>query len=113
MDDELSVASACKRLLQLEGYRVVTASEGHAGLVVAKEAAPDFIITDRAMPILDGVEFCRQLKLKPELARIPLILSSAEPLRPGDTGRWDEFWQKPVPTETIRASLLRLLSCSG
>ena len=113
VDDEPSVVRAWKRLLQLEGYRILTASDGDAGLVVAREERPDLIITDRSMPIVDGVEFCRQLKLEQALARIPLILTSADPLKSDDTMRWDEFWQKPVAIEKIKTSLLRLLSTSA
>jgi CheY-like chemotaxis protein len=91
----------------------LTASDGHAGLVVAREERPDLIITDRSMPIMDGVEFCRQLKLEQALAHIPVVLISADPLKSGDTTRWDEFWQKPVAIDTIKASLLRLLSISA
>ncbi|WP_408315781.1 response regulator [Paraburkholderia sp. RL17-347-BIC-D] len=92
---------AWKRLLQFEGYRVLTASDGHSGLVVAREGRPDLIITGRTMPIMGGVEFCHQLKLEQALARIPLILISAGPLKSGDTTQWDEFWQKPVAIDTI------------
>ncbi|SAL66635.1 response regulator receiver modulated metal dependent phosphohydrolase [Caballeronia udeis] len=58
VDDELSVVNAWKRILQLEGYRIVTATNGRAGLVAAREERPDLIITDRSMPIMDGVKFC-------------------------------------------------------
>ncbi len=84
VDDE-SIVTAWKRVLQLEGYRVVTASNGREGLVVANEEIPDLIITDRSMSITDGVEFCRHLKLQREFARIPVILTSADPPGPGDS----------------------------
>ncbi len=48
VDDELSIVTAWKRVLQLEGYRVVTASNGREGLVAANEEKPDLIITDRS-----------------------------------------------------------------
>lgn len=107
VDDEAGVVNAWRRILRLEGCRVVTDSNGYAGFVIAREERPDLIITDRSVPIMDGVEFCRQLKLESELVRIPLILTSAAPLKHDDTELWDEFWQKPVAIETVRASLVR------
>jgi len=110
MDDERSVVTAWKRILQFEGYRVVTASNGLEGLVAAKQAKPDLIITDRSMTIMDGVEFCRHLRRKQELSRIPVILTSAERPGPGDTVIWDEFWLKPVSLEDLLASVRHLLT---
>jgi CheY-like chemotaxis protein len=113
VDDEFGIVKAWKRILQLEGYRVVTASNGREGLVAANENKPHLIITDRLMPIMNGVEFCRRLKLKQEFARIPVILTSADPLDPGDIAVWDEFWLKPVSIEMLIASVQRLLNaCS-
>ncbi|MFM0367088.1 response regulator [Paraburkholderia sediminicola] len=113
VDDESSIVTAWKRILQLEGYQVVTASNGREGLVAANEDKPDLIITDRLMPIMDGVEFCRRLKLQQELARIPVILTSADPLDPGVIPVWDEFWLKPVSIEMLIESAQRLLNaCS-
>ena len=110
VDDDASIATAWKRIFQLEGYRVVTASDGHAGLVAANEERPDLIITDQSMPGMEGVEFCRQLKL--ELAQIPVILASANSPGPGDKVVWDDFWQKPVSVRTMVASIRRLLNAS-
>ena len=113
VDDEFGIVKAWKRILQLEGYRVVTASNGREGLVAANENKPHLIITDRSMPVMDGVEFCRQLKLRREFGRIPVILTSADPPGPGDTPVWDGFWLKPVPIEMLQASVQRLLNpCS-
>jgi CheY-like chemotaxis protein len=110
VDDEVNVLKAWKRILQLEGYRVVTSINGQAGLVAANEEKPDLIITDQSMPGMEGVELCRQLKLKQELARIPVVLTSAYPMEHGDAAVWDEFWQKPVSLVAIVASVRRLLN---
>jgi CheY-like chemotaxis protein len=109
IDDERSIVTAWKRILQFEGYRVVTASNGLEGLVAAKQAKPDLIITDRSMRIMDGVEFCRHLKRKRELSRIPVILTSADHQEPG-VRLWDEFLLKPVTTEVLLASIRHFLN---
>jgi CheY-like chemotaxis protein len=56
VDDEVAIVKAWKRILQLEGYRVVTASSGDVGLVAASEEKPDLIVTDRSIPVMEGVE---------------------------------------------------------
>jgi len=109
IDDERSVVTGWKRILQFEGYRVVTASNGLEGLVAAKQAKPDLIITDRSMPIMDGVEFCRHLKRKRELSRIPVILTSADHREPG-VKVWDDFLPKPVSMDILLASVRHLLT---
>ncbi|WNC95398.1 response regulator (plasmid) [Paraburkholderia sp. FT54] len=78
LDDDPAIAKSLKRLLHLAGYRVITASNGSEGLAAARVEMPALIITDRSMPIMDGVEFCRQLRRERELARIPVILTSAD-----------------------------------
>ncbi|MFL9905724.1 response regulator [Paraburkholderia fungorum] len=110
VDDELTIVTAWKRILQFEGYRVVTASNGREGLIAANEEKPDLIITDRSMPIMDGVEFCHHLKREREFARIPVILTSADHAGPGDTAVWDGFCLKPVSIEVLLASARRLLN---
>jgi CheY-like chemotaxis protein len=102
--------SAWNCLLCQDGYRVVSAHNGLEGLVVARKERPALIITDRSMPVMDGVEFRRHLRLKRAFARIPLILASAEPLGPQERGGWDDVWPKPVSVETIRGSVQFLLN---
>jgi CheY-like chemotaxis protein len=105
VDDDHSILAAWKRILKLEGYRVETANDGRAGLSLDHDLKPDLIITDQSMPI---IEFCRRLKSVPTLARIPVILASADYRAASDPPAWDELWQKPVSTELMLASIRRL-----
>lgn len=110
VDDDRSILIAWKRLLQLEGYRVETASEGAAGLVAVNKVQPILVITDRSMPGMDGIEFCLQLKRDPKLAGIPVVLATAEHEVPFGGPVWDDVWQKPVSLETMLASIRRLVA---
>ncbi|MEW6345637.1 MAG: response regulator [Paraburkholderia sp.] len=112
VDDDPSILAAWKRILKLEGYRVETANDGRAGLSLAHNLEPDLIITDRSMPIMDGIEFCCCLKSVPTLAKIPVILASADYRATGGPPYWDELWQKPVSTDLMLASIRRLTEVS-
>jgi CheY-like chemotaxis protein len=109
VDDDRSVLIAWKRILQLEGYRVETASDGEAGLAAANKVQPVLVITDRAMPRMDGIEFCLQLRREPKLAGIPVVLATAEHEIAVGVPVWEELWLKPVSVETMLASIRRLV----
>jgi len=109
VDDDRSILIAWTRILQLEGYRVETASDGEAGLAIANRVQPVLVITDRSMPGMDGIEFCHQLRRKPKLAGIPVVLASADRQIAFGAPVWDELWQKPVSVETMLESIRRLV----
>jgi CheY-like chemotaxis protein len=112
VDDDRSILVAWKRVLQLEGYRVETASNGEDGLEAARSVQPVLIVTDRSMPGMDGIEMCRQLKRDAKLEHVVVVLASAGPDIPYSKPAWNEFWQKPVAAETMVASIRRLLGSS-
>jgi putative two-component system response regulator len=56
-----------------DGYRVLVATNGTAGLERACREVPDLILLDIEMPGMDGFEVCRQLKLTPGVKRIPVV----------------------------------------
>jgi CheY-like chemotaxis protein len=64
-------------VLKDEGYTVITAEDGLAGLNRAKEEKPDAIITNINMPNLDGREMIKQLRRIPELRMVPIVVLSA------------------------------------
>ena len=64
---------------ELKGiYKILEAANGVEGLVVAKEANPDIIITDVIMPEMDGFEFCKQIKSDIRTSHIPLLMLTAK-----------------------------------
>jgi CheY-like chemotaxis protein len=112
VDDDRSILVAWKRILQLEGYRVETASDGETGLAAANKVQPVLVITDRSMPGMDGIELCQQLRREPKLARIPVVLASVSHEITFSAPVWDELWQKPVSVETMLVSIRRLVALS-
>lgn len=89
VDDNRSLVLAAERVLQKEGFDVLTAFNGQEGLERARAEKPDLIILDISMPKMDGYDVCRQLKSNPDTARIPIIILSAK-------GEVDERKSAPV-----------------
>lgn len=73
VDDEPSILSSLRRLLRGDGYRILTANSGQAGLDVLAEHAVDVIVSDQRMPGMTGVEFLRTVRQSyPDTVRIVL-----------------------------------------
>lgn len=62
----------------IEEYRCIVAHNGKTGLKVCTELKPDIIITDVMMPVMDGLEMARRLKLNTETSTIPLVFLTAK-----------------------------------
>jgi DNA-binding response OmpR family regulator len=75
-DDEPLVLELLQHRLEMEGYRVITAVNGQGALDVAIARRPDVIVLDTLMPIFDGLEVLRRLKLHTALAHIPVLVLS-------------------------------------
>lgn len=74
VEDDPSVRGLLHTLLSAEGYDVVTASDGLAGLVKAASSHPALILLDLMMPDLGGVRVLEELQDDPELAGTPVIV---------------------------------------
>jgi DNA-binding response OmpR family regulator len=74
VEDDPSVRGLLHTLLAAEGYDVVTASDGLAGLVKATSTHPALVLLDLMMPDLGGVRVLEELRDDPELADIPVIV---------------------------------------
>ena len=74
VEDDPSVRGLLQTLLSAEGYDVVTASDGLAGLVKAASTKPALMLLDLMMPDLGGVRVLEELRDDPELADIPVIV---------------------------------------
>jgi CheY-like chemotaxis protein len=96
--------------LQFDGYIVAQARDGRDGLLQARDVMPDVIVTDLAMPIMDGWEMIRRLKADPRTRHIPIIVCSAHDARRRTDGPApDVVLRKPFAFDLLLVEARRLL----
>jgi CheY-like chemotaxis protein len=78
VDDDPHARTLCSINLQLRGLEVLEAADGRLGLERARLETPDLIVTDVAMPGLNGFELAEALRVDAATAQIPLIFLSGE-----------------------------------
>lgn len=74
VDDEPDFRRTMRYWLESLGYRSVDAVDGEHAWKLIQQQAPDLVMTDVAMPQMDGVELCRRIKLTEATAGIPVIM---------------------------------------
>ena len=79
IDDNSDIRSYLRRALS-STYKVSEAVDGKSGLEMARRIVPDLVISDIMMPVMDGLEFCSQLKQDKAISHIPVILLTARSL---------------------------------
>jgi DNA-binding response OmpR family regulator len=78
VDDDPVIQKLLQVNFELEGYKVLTASDGIEGLERARAELPDAIILDIMMPRMNGLEVARALKASDDTRDIPVLLLSAK-----------------------------------
>jgi DNA-binding response OmpR family regulator/anti-sigma regulatory factor (Ser/Thr protein kinase) len=104
VEDNEELRAFLKEVMQ-ENYHVYEAANGKEGLEMAMDKMPDLIISDVMMPLMNGVELCRQVKEKFETSHIPVIILSAkdaleEKLEGMGSGA-DYYFGKPLSTDLL------------
>lgn len=105
VDDRWENRSVLVNLLEPIGFTFTEAENGQAGLEKAREQLPDLIVTDLAMPIMDGFELLKQLRNSQELKRLKVLVSSASVAQIDQQmsieAGGDDFLTKPVDAEEL------------
>jgi signal transduction histidine kinase len=106
VDDNASNRALAQATLEDEGYRVVVAASGEAGLVAFHDATPDCVLLDVQMPGMDGVAVCQRIREAPGGGDVPIVFLTAQ--RDVDTfdrarlAGGDDFLTKPIrPDELV------------
>jgi chemosensory pili system protein ChpA (sensor histidine kinase/response regulator) len=74
VDDSITMRRVTQRLLERNGFRVVTAKDGVEAISVLQDHRPDIILLDVEMPRMDGYEFARHVRNDAGLAKVPIIM---------------------------------------
>ncbi len=112
-DNELNRDMLLRRL-ERRGYQVVVAVDGGEGLAMARSEAPDLILMDMSLPVLNGWEAARQLKTASETQAIPIIALTAHAMV-GDRKKaieagCDDYDTKPIEFPQLLEKIEALLS---
>ncbi len=113
VDDEPDMAAIVGRSLRINGYKVLTASNGRECLDLAASELPDIILLDNVMPHMDGLTAMRKLRRSESTRDIPVILVTAladeatlaSALRAGA----DAFITKPFDYQTLLDKISSIL----
>ncbi len=107
VEDEPAQREVLAYNLEAEGFDVRRAENGEEALLLVAEALPDLVILDWMMPLLSGIEVCRQLKTREDTRHIPVIMLSArseevDTVRGLETGA-DDYVVKPYSMRELMA----------
>ncbi len=103
-----------RRLLEMNGYRVIEAENGEEAVTKAEAENPDLILMDLSLPILDGLAATRLIRQLPDFGKVPVVAVSAH-----DTADFhaealaagcNEYVTKPIDFNELEILLQRLLA---
>lgn len=114
VEDNETNRDMLSRRLTRKGYQVIIAVDGAEGLSLAQQQAPDLILMDMSLPVLDGWEASRQLKTAATTCAIPIIALTAHAMA-GDREKaleagCDEYETKPVEFQRLLGKIEALLN---
>ncbi len=111
VEDDRTMNALLKTLLELDGFAVVLAPYGELVLSTALAERPDAVLMDVHIADADGMDLLRQIRLHPQLARLPVIMSSGMDME-HECRQFgaDAFILKPYPPEQLSNTLKKVIS---
>ena len=102
------------RRLERRGYKVVIALDGESGVEMAQAHVPDLVLMDMSLPVLDGWEATRRLKVDPATKHIPIVALTAHAMS-GDREKaieagCDDYDTKPIELARLLGKIEALLA---
>ena len=116
VDDDSVLRTVIRRYLEKQGYQVEDAGSGADGLAAFNNYSPDLIVSDVAMPEMNGFDFCRQVRSQPSGQLVPFIFLSGkdtiEDRVQGHSMGADDYLTKPFEWNELLAKIEGLLEKS-
>ncbi len=113
VDDEPDILEFIKYLLDREDYQVETAANGIEAIQKAKSFKPELILMDVMMPVMDGIEACRQIKLQPDTKNIFIIFLTARSEEYSEIAGFeagaDDYINKPIKPRVLLSRIKAML----
>ena len=113
VEDEAALATMLRYNLEKQGFRVDEAADGEEALARAAETRPDIVLLDWMLPVMSGIEVCRQLRRRSATRDVPIIMVTArtedqDAVRGLNTGA-DDYITKPFSIDALLARMRALL----
>jgi len=117
VEDEAALATMLRYNLEKQGFRVEEAVDGQEALTRISEAVPDIVLLDWMLPVMSGIEVCRQIRRRPATRDLPVIMVTArtedqDAVRGLNTGA-DDYITKPFNMDALLARMRALLRRAG
>jgi CheY-like chemotaxis protein len=114
IDDNPVNLKLASEVLRAEGHAVIRAEDAEQALSLLESRMPDLVLTDIALPRMDGLELTRRLKADPRYRHLPVVALTASAMK-GDEVRileagCDAYITKPINTRTLTAQVLSVLA---
>lgn len=113
VDDEQDILELIRHSLNKEGYEVYVAANGQQGVDKARKVKPHLILMDVMMPVMDGMEACRQLKEDPETSEIAIIFLTARSEEFAELAGFeagaDDYISKPIRSRVLLSRIKAIL----
>lgn len=113
VEDEAALVTMLRYNLEKQGFRVEEATDGQEALIRIAEVQPDLVLLDWMLPVMSGIEVCRQIRRRPETRELPVIMVTArtedqDAVRGLNTGA-DDYVTKPFNLDALLARMRALL----
>lgn len=113
IEDDPAIVAGLQLNLSLEGYEVLTASDGESGLRVAVEDPPDLVLLDIMLPKKNGFEVCQTIRANPGLQAVKIVMLTAKgrdtEVAKGTALGADAYMTKPFSTKDLIAQVRQIL----
>lgn len=109
VDDEQSLLFLLQQIVEEQGHNVLLAENGEQALEKVERENPSLVITDVMMPVMDGYQLLTQVKTRPELSKIKVVLISAAPINRRFEPKADAYLSKPYDLITIEDLLTEMI----